>query len=139
MIIPFAFALMMGAPPAVSAAPPPLAVPATTFAARVLRGKLVEAGPSGPAYQNILWAQLDGPTTEALTACIRDNAPADKSPFTLVADVQPDGKPDAVEVQPATPVASCLAAWFATTRLPPPPRLPDTSTYPLEIEVSISP
>jgi hypothetical protein len=86
-----------------------------------------------------LWAQLNDPTTDALKACIRSNAPADKSPFTLVADVRRDGTPSAIEVQPATPVASCFATWFGTNTLPPPPALPDTSTYPLEIDVSITP
>lgn len=142
-MIPLVFALLLGAPPAVSAAPATpatsAAAAATTFAARVMRGKLVEAGSTGPAYQKALWTQLDGPTTAALKACIRDHAPADKSPFTLVADVRPDGTPGAIEVQPATPVATCFATWFGTTTLPPPPALPDTPTYPLEIDVSITP
>jgi hypothetical protein len=60
-------------------------------------------------------------------------------PFTLVADVRSDGTPVAIEVQPATPVASCFATWFGTNTLPPPPTLPDTPTYPLEIDVSITP
>jgi len=142
VIIPLAFALWLGAPPAASTAPttaPPSAAPASSFAARVLRSKLIEAGSTGPAYQQTLWAQLNGPTTDALKACIRSHAPADKSPFTLVADVRSDGTPVAIEVQPATPVASCFATWFGTNTLPPPPALPDTSTYPLEIDVSITP
>lgn len=139
MIIPLAFALWLGAPPT---APTTLAAPAASasnFAARVLRGKLIEAGSTGPAYQQTMWAQLNGPTTDALQACIRSHAPADKSPFTLVADVRSDGTPVAVEVQPATPVASCFATWFGTNTLPPPPALPDITRYPLEIEVSIIP
>lgn len=144
-MIPLVLALLLGAPPAVSAAPATpapavaAAAPATTFAARVMRGKLVETGSTGPAYQKALWAQLDGPTTDALKACIHTHAPADKSPFTLVADLRPDGTPSAVEVQPATPVATCFATWFGTTTLPPPPAVPDTPTYPLEIDVSITP
>ena len=141
MILPLAFALWLGAPPAAAAAPTTAAIaaPASSFAARVLRSKLIEAGSTGPAYQQTLWAQLNDPTTDALKACIRSNAPADKSPFTLVADVRRDGTPSAIEVQPATPVASCFATWFGTNTLPPPPTLPDTATYPLEIDVSITP
>ena len=123
MILPLAFALWLGAPPAAATAPTTAAIaaPASSFAARVLRSKLIEAGSTGPAYQQTLWAQLNDPTTDALKACIRSNAPADKSPFTLVADVRRDGTPSAIEVQPATPVASCFATWFGTNTLPPPP------------------
>lgn len=157
MIIPLVFALLLGAAPAGSATtaapataetpaasvapvtPTASTAPADTFAARVLRGRLIEAGSTGPAYQKILWAQLDGPMADALKACILSHAPADKSPFTVVADVLDTGSPSAVEAQPATPVATCLAAWFARTTLPPPPKLPDTPTYPLEIDISITP
>ncbi len=148
MILPLTLALMLWTPflPSTAAASSVASVasgaPAastSSFAARVLRGKMIEAGSTGPAYQKILWAQLDGPTTDALKACIRSNTPADKSPFTLVADVGRAGIPGAIEVRPATPVATCIATWFGTITLPPPPSLPDTSTYPLEIDFSITP
>jgi hypothetical protein len=108
------------------------------FAARVTRGKLVEAGTDGPAYQKALWAQITGPTATALRGCIASNAPADKSPFTVVADVEADGRATRVAVEPATPVANCLAGWLASLVLPIPPRLPDGSVYPIEIDVSIT-
>ncbi|HEY0197470.1 MAG TPA: peptidase C13 [Rhodanobacter sp.] len=109
-----------------------------TFAARVTRGKLVEAGVTGPAYQKALWAQITDPTTTALKGCLASNAPADKSPFTLVADVQPDGHPTRVAAEPATPVANCLAGWLASLILPAPPKLTDGNVYPIEIDVSIT-
>ena len=121
-------ALLLGAPSA---------QPADSFAARVLRGKLVEVGPTGPGYQKVLWHQLDGPVTAALKTCIASHAPADKSPFTVVADIRPDGAPSRVVAQPATPLADCFARWLATQTLPPPPRLTDTTDYPIEIDVSI--
>lgn len=125
-----ALALLLGTPQA----------PADhSFAARMLSGKLVEAGPTGPAYQKQLWDRLTDPTAAALKACIASNTPADKSPFTVVADVQPNGTPSAIEVQPATPVANCFAAWFAKATLPPPPKLPDAASYPIEIDISIVP
>lgn len=108
------------------------------FAARVTRGKLAEAGVGGPEYQKALWAQITGPTTTALKGCIASNAPADKSPFTLVADIQADGHPTRVMAEPGTPVANCLAGWLASLTLPPPPKLADGSVYPIEIDVSIT-
>jgi hypothetical protein len=113
------------------------------FAARVTRGKLIETSPTGPAYQKALWGKLTDPMTVALKACLAHNAPADTAPFTLVADVQSGGMPSKVEVQPATPVAKCLAGWFATMTLPAPPPAPPPLTqgasYPIEIDVSITP
>jgi hypothetical protein len=108
------------------------------FAARVTRGRMVEVGPTGPAYQKALWAQITGPMTTALQDCLRRNAPADRSPFTLVAEVSSEGRPSRVAAEPATPVANCLAAWFASITLPAPPKLADQIAYPIEIDVSIT-
>jgi hypothetical protein len=110
-----------------------------TFAARVTRGKLVEAGLTGPVYQKKLWAAITDPTTLALKNCLASNTPADKSPFTLVADVQADGRPTRIAVEPATPVANCLAGWLASMTLPPPPKLTQSAAYPIEIDFSITP
>ncbi|MFC5436672.1 peptidase C13 [Rhodanobacter umsongensis] len=109
------------------------------FGARVLRGRLVEAGPTGAAYQKALWQQINDPAAAALKGCIARHAPADKSPFTVVANVLPDGKPDQVQAQPGTPVAQCFADWLATNTLPAPPALASEPAYPIEIDVSIVP
>jgi hypothetical protein len=114
--------------------------PATTggddFHDRVTQGRLAEAAATGPAYQKALWAKIGNPMTDALKACIARNAPADKSPFTLVADVGADGRPAHIDVQPATPLATCLASSFVTWTLPAPPGQP--APYPIEIDVSIT-
>lgn len=109
------------------------------FAARVLRGRLVEAGPTGADYQKVLWKQLTDPAAAALKGCLAQTADADKSPFTVVADVLADGKPERVVAQPATPVAICFAGWLASITLPSPPALEAEPAYPIEIDVSIVP
>jgi hypothetical protein len=106
------------------------------FHDRVLQGRLAEAAASGPAYQKSLWAKIGDPMTDTLKACIARNRPADKSPFTLVADIGADGRPARVDVQPATPLATCLASSFVTWTLPAPPKQP--APYPIEIDVSIT-
>jgi hypothetical protein len=128
MLTVVAFALLAGVPPA---------APADAFNARVMRGKMVEAGATGPAYQKQFWNKTGNPMTDALKACIASNAPADKSPFTLVADISPDGHPLNVEVRAPTPVATCLAKVFTTWTFPAPPKLPDSVNYPIEIDVSM--
>ena len=130
MLTLLALALLLGAPQGVSG---------DSFATRVMQGKLVEAGNTGAAYQKQLWDRINDPFAAALKACIASNAPADKSPFTVVADVSPDGEPGRIDVQPATPVANCLATSLGKMALPAPPRLPDRATYPIEIDVSIVP
>ncbi|WP_158882546.1 peptidase C13 [Rhodanobacter sp. L36] len=117
---------------------PPTARADEAFAARVTRGRLVEVGPTGPAYQKALWSQITGPMTTALKDCLASNAPADRSPFTLVADVTSDGRTTRVAAEPGTPVANCMTAWLASTMLPAPPKLADQPVYPIEIDVSIT-
>jgi hypothetical protein len=63
--------------------------------------------------------------------------PADKSPFTLVADISPDGHPLNVEVRAPTPVATCLVGQFSVWTFPTPPMLPGSVDYPIEIDVSM--
>ena len=75
--------------------------------------------------------------TDALKACLASNAPADKSPFTLIADISPDGHPLNVEVRAPTPVATCLAGRFTAWTFPAPPKLSDSVNYPIEIDVSM--
>jgi hypothetical protein len=128
MHVVIAFALLAGAQPATSA---------DAFATRVQRAKMIEASSSGPAYQKQFWAKTGNPMTDTLKSCLASNAPADKSPFTLVADISPDGHPLNVEVRAPTPVAKCLAGQFAAWTFPAPPKLPDTVNYPIEIDVSM--
>lgn len=128
MPVVLAFALLLGAAP----------TPRNDgFDARVHQAKMAEAAATGPAYQKQLWDRITGPTAAALKGCIASHAPADKSPFTLVADLQADGRPTRIEVLPPTPVATCMAGRFAGRTLPPPPAAP--APYPIEIDFSIVP
>ena len=111
--------------------------PGQDFSTRVTQGKLAEADVAGPAYQKQLWGKINNPTTIALKGCLASNAPADKSPFTLVAEIQADGRPTRIDVLPPTPVATCMAGQFATWMLPAPPAKP--APYPIEIDFSIVP
>jgi hypothetical protein len=130
MLTVIAFALLAGAQPAADTA-------TDTFTTRVQRAKMLEASASGPAYQKQFWDKTKGPMTDALRGCIASNMPADKSPFTLVADISPDGHPLNVEVRAPTPVARCLAGQFSVWTFPAPPKAPGSTNYPVEIDVSM--
>jgi hypothetical protein len=107
----------------------------TDFHTRMTQAKLAEGAATGPAYQKQMWDRIGNPTTDAYKSCLASNTPADKSPFTLVADVLPDGKLARIEVQPQIAVAKCMAGQFGSWTLPAPPAHP--APYPIEIEFSI--
>ncbi|WP_199098568.1 peptidase C13 [Dyella sp. ASV21] len=105
------------------------------FQERVSQAKLAEGAAVGPAYQKQMWDRIGNPTTDAYKSCIASNAPADKSPFTLVADVLPDGRLARLQVQPQTAVAKCMAGQVSSWVLPAPPARP--APYPIEIDFSV--
>lgn len=105
------------------------------FHARMTQAKLAEGAAAGQDYQKRLWERIGNPTTDAYKSCLASNTPADKSPFTLVADVLADGRLARIAVQPQTPVAQCMAGQFASWTLPAPPATP--APYPVEIDFSI--
>ncbi|MBB3228280.1 hypothetical protein FHW69_002915 [Luteibacter sp. Sphag1AF] len=107
------------------------------FADRMLTAKKLEQTADGTAYQKQLWDAVTSQMTVALQGCITSNAPADTSPFTVVADVKADGHLDGVVVKPATPVARCFQGQFSTWILPAPPKQP--APYPIEIDVTLTP
>ena len=106
------------------------------FPARVTQAKLAEGAAAGSAYQKQMWDRIGNPTTDAYKSCLASNTPADKTPFTLVADVLADGRLARIEVQPQTMVAKCMAGQFASWTLPAPPASP--KPYPVEIDFSIT-
>lgn len=112
-------------------------MPADDFSTRVQQAKLAEGAKEGPDYQKKLWAAIGDRTTDALKSCIATLAKPDKSPFTLVADVLPDGSLGRVEVRAPTDVATCLQSRFASWKLPAPPASP--APYPIEVDFSITP
>ncbi|HXP00803.1 MAG TPA: peptidase C13 [Luteibacter sp.] len=107
------------------------------FDGRVHTAKALELKAEGKAWQSAMWDRIGNPATDALKDCIASNAPADKQPFTLVANVGTDGRSTDVDVRPATPVARCFAGQFAAWTLPVPPKAP--APYPVEIDVTMDP
>ncbi|HEX7731642.1 MAG TPA: peptidase C13 [Rhodanobacter sp.] len=128
MSIVLAFALLLGATPAHGG---------DDFETRVQQAKMAEAAATGPAYQKALWGKIGNPTTDAYKGCLAADKPADKSPFTLVLDVDAHGRPQRIAVRPASKVATCMAGQFAGWTLPVPPAAP--APYPLEIDFSVAP
>ncbi|MHA6204822.1 peptidase C13 [Dyella soli] len=106
------------------------------FHARITQAKLTEGAATGPAYQKQFWDHIGNGTTDMYKSCIASNMPADKTPFTLVANILADGRLAQIAVQPETPVARCMAGQFASLMVPAPPAQP--TPYPIEIDFSVT-
>jgi hypothetical protein len=113
------------------------AAPADAFDRRVQQGRQAEQDSTGQAYQARLWARLNPLMTNALTNCLASLPAPDKAPFTLVADIDPQGRPWQVQVRPQTSVASCFAPRFAGMTLPAPPPI-ERAGYPIEIDITLT-
>ncbi|GAB2563314.1 peptidase C13 [Dyella jejuensis] len=123
-----AFAALAGAPQTAAAR--------DTFDARVQRAHMAEGAASGPAYQKQFWNKTGHAMTDTYRSCI-DSHGGDKTPFTLVADISPDGHPLNVEVVAPIPVARCVAAQFSTWTFPAPPTFGGSADYPIVIDMSV--
>ncbi|AIF46576.1 hypothetical protein [Dyella japonica] len=105
------------------------------FHTRVTQAKLAEGAATGPGYQKQMWERIGNLTTDAYKTCLAGSQPADKTPFTLVADVTADGRLTGIAVQPEIAVAKCMASHFTGLTLPAPPAKP--VPYPIEIDFSV--
>lgn len=105
------------------------------FAARVQQARLAEAATTGSAWQKALWTQIGTATGGAYKTCLAASTPPDMTPFTLVFALDAHGQPQRVAVQPAIPVAECMAKTFAGWTFPKPPASP--TPYPVEIDFSV--
>jgi hypothetical protein len=124
-----AIALLMGAPQAAATSD-------DAFSERVQHGHMAEGAASGPAYQKQLWTKIGNPMTDTYRGCLASNA-GDKTPFTLVSDISPDGHPLNVEVRAPIPIAKCVAAQFSSWTFPAPPKFPGAVNYPIVIDMSV--
>jgi hypothetical protein len=123
-----AVALLMGAPQATSTP--------DAFAEREQRAHMAEGAPSGPVYQKQFWDRTTPLMGGAYRECIASNH-GDKTPFTLVADISPDGHPLHVDVRAPIAVAQCVAAKFSSWTFPAPPKFPGSVNYPIVIDISV--
>jgi hypothetical protein len=100
------------------------------FHARVRQAKLAEGAAAGPDYQKKMWDRIGNATTDAYKACLASNTPADKSPFTLVANVGADGHLADIAVQPATPrQPPTRSRSISASRTRPPGRWPPARNH----------
>ncbi|WP_165782372.1 tetratricopeptide repeat protein [Solilutibacter silvestris] len=112
------------------------ASPSEMFDARALRAKALERSVQGRPYFELLRSSKDNHLGKAIGACNSTLKAITNPQFEAVMDVQSDGRLKNVDVRPVNAWTSCVAKQVETTwKLPQPPKLIDSSTYPLIYEV----
>ena len=91
---------------------------ASNFDARIAAAEAAIAAPGGFAYDTALVPAIHA----AVVSCVPPGVdPGRGGGFVLVADVDANGRLQAVDVKPASPIARCFAQHLGATRLRPPP------------------
>ncbi|MEG3049120.1 MAG: hypothetical protein RR792_02880 [Thermomonas sp.] len=112
--------------------------PADVFESRVIRAEVQERTAAGRGYFEQLKAKAPRFMNDALTACQPAQKPGIPLKFTLVMDVQADGRVANVAVTPVNAWTSCIAKQGgATFKLPPPPQVEGKASYPMVIHFEI--
>jgi len=112
---------------------------AETFEERVELARAAEKAADTKPYQKQMFDAIGPHLAAAMKSCFGSIKNPETEPFTLVADVTPEGRADAVDVKPNTNIAACFAKGFMSANFPPPPRFRDRSRFPMFIEMRIKP
>lgn len=114
------------------------AAPGETFDEHVALARKAEADPALKEYPAIMIKGTRRHLARTMRTCAALKPSPEIKAFTLVADITPEGKPVAVEVQPATNVAECFASGFVKADFPKPPSYPGREGFPVTMKLRIS-
>jgi hypothetical protein len=113
---------------ALAATPSPAA---PSFDARIAAAEAAISAPGGFAYDTALVPAVHA----AVLPCVPAGGdPARGGGFTLVADVDAQGRVHAADVRPSSSIARCFAKNLGAVRLRPPPASP-THAWPIVIRM----
>lgn len=107
------------------------------FEDRVKAGKRAEESPQGAIYLGVLGPAYGG----SMRACIPPGSESNSNlgRFQLVAEISPSGRVLNPEVRPATRVSRCFAREFSNSILAAPPLDGTGQTYPIYLEMKVTP
>ncbi len=112
---------------------------AESFAVRVALAKDAEGREEFKTYQPAMFAQAGEHLANTIRSCFDTTPTPDTNAFVLIADIGPDGKAQAVEVEPRTNIANCFAAGFAAAEFPIAPTYQNRAGFPVVLEMIIKP
>jgi hypothetical protein len=107
------------------------------FDVRAASGKAAEQKEEFRAYYAAMNGQVGDQYAATMRSCFATVHEPQTDPFTLVADITPEGKLADVEVRPATNIAACFAAGLTAISFPKPPHYPGHAGLPMVIEMRI--
>ena len=107
------------------------------FDARVRWAKAAEQKEEFKPYVAAMEQQAGAQYASAMRFCFATVPEPQSDSFTLVADIGPDGKLNAIDVRPTTNIAACFAAGLIHVSFPPPPTFSGHGGFPMTIEMRI--
>lgn len=109
------------------------------FDERVRLAKEAESDEQLKAYPHALVKQSRRHFARTMRSCKAVSAKPKAKAFVVVADINAEGKAEAVEVNPDNAVARCFAARFSSATYPKPPAYAGRNGFPVTIKVRVTP
>jgi hypothetical protein len=107
------------------------------FDTRVELGEAAERNEEFRSFHAAVERAAGDHLAETMRSCFATGQNPNTAAFVLVADIGAEGTAKAIEVRPATNIARCFAAGFATARFPVPPPHAGHDGFPVTIKMRI--
>jgi hypothetical protein len=115
------------------------AVWADAFDYRLAQAKAALTANEGTGYESVMNRHLEEADAKIMRGCFGAISAPDTSAFVVVADVSSSGKLSAIAVRPQTNISRCFAQGLANDVFPSPPLVQYQQSFPIFIEMSITP
>lgn len=109
------------------------------FEERVQLAKAAETDGELRNYPHAMFKRAGRHISRTMRSCIATSPKPEAKAFVLVADIGPDGKPDAVDVSPDNEVARCFAKGFSSAAYLKPPKYEGRDGFPVTMKVQVVP
>lgn len=87
-------------------------------------------------YQRAMYKSITGHLEDTFKKCFDTTRDAQMDPFTLVADITPEGTARAVEIKPETNIGRCFAKGFEAASFPQPPAVAGHDAFPIVMDLN---
>lgn len=109
------------------------------FEERVRLAKDAQDDEQYKPYPNALFRHAGRHLARTMRACIARSPKPKGKAFALVADINAQGRAEAVEVLPENAVSRCFASRFSSAAYPLPPAYAGRDGFPVTLKVRVSP
>lgn len=109
------------------------------FEERVKLAKEAETDDKLRNYPHAMFKRAGRHISRSMRSCIAHSPKPEAKAFVLVADINQEGKADAVEVSPDNEVSRCFAERFSSATYPKPPAYEGRNGFPVTLKVRVAP